>query len=228
MNDRMDFEIERTINKLRSSMPTPDTKSNYFNLLRLAAHEIRPMYFAISIVLTVLLGIIGTSIGSAPMLTSFCTAPVPILLIFCRYVWRDNKSMQELEQTFRFSFTQMLTARMFILSVFCLLSLLVLTTTIYNVINSISFVRAFLCGLMSLTIISGILLLCARKARENELIMISFAIWILVSFIAFYVKADIFLSGSSLVLLLLVTIFGVVLNVYGLTILQKRGNSYAV
>jgi hypothetical protein len=228
VNDRMNLEIKKAINTLRSSMPSPNTNSNYYNLLRLAIYEIRPMYFSISIIVTVLLGIIGTGIMSAPMLTSFCTAPVPILLIFCRYVWRDNKSMQELEQTFRYSFTQMLTARMLILSVFCLLSLFFLTAIIYNVINSISFVRAILCGLMSLTIISGILLLCAGKVRENELMMISVAVWILVSFIAFYANADIFLSSCSLILLLFVSIFGAALNVYGLTILRKRGISYAV
>ena len=228
MNERMDLEIEKTINALRSSMPSLNTNSNYFYLLRLATHEVRPTYFVISIILTVLLGTIGTRIMSAPMLTSFCTAPVPILLIFCRYVWRDNKSMQELEQTFRYSFTQMLTARMLVLSVFCLLSLFVLTTIIYTMVNSISFVRTVLCGLMSLTIISGILLLCADKARENELMMISVAIWILVSFIAFYLNADIFLSGCSLILLLSVPTLGVVLNVYGLTMLRKRGISYAV
>jgi hypothetical protein len=228
MNERMDLEIEKTINALRSSMPSLNTNSNYFYLLRLATHEVRPTYFVISIILTVLLGTIGTRIMSAPLLTSFCTAPVPILLIFCRYVWRDNKSMQELEQTFRYSFTQMLTARMLVLSVFCLLSLFVLTTIIYTMVNSISFVRTVLCGLMSLTIISGILLLCADKARENELMMISVAIWILVSFIAFYLNADIFLSGCSLILLLSVPTLGVVLNVYGLTMLRKRGISYAV
>ena len=228
MNERMDLEIEKTINALRSSMPSLNTNSNYFYLLRLATHEVRPTYFVISIILTVLLGTIGTRIMSAPLLTSFCTAHVPILLIFCLYVWRDNKSMQELEQTFRYSFTQMLTARMLVLSVFCLLSLFVLTTIIYTMVNSISFVRTVLCGLMSLTIISGILLLCADKARENELMMISVAIWILVSFIAFYLNADIFLSGCSLILLLSVPTLGVVLNVYGLTMLRKRGISYAV
>ncbi|OPZ94995.1 MAG: hypothetical protein BWY74_00119 [Firmicutes bacterium ADurb.Bin419] len=228
MNEQMNLEIERTINKMRSSMPSPHKRVNYFNLLRIATHEIRPMYFAISISLTILLGFIGTSIALTPMLTSFCTAPVPLLLIFSRYVWRNNKSMRELEQTFRYSFIQMLTARMLILSVFCLLSLLALTTTIYSVISSISFIRAILCGLMPLTIISGMLLLFAGKVRENELIIISFAILILVSFIAFYLNLDVLLSGCSLILLLLVSISGVVLNVYGLTIIRRRGILYAI
>jgi hypothetical protein len=228
MNERLDLEIEKTIQALRSSMPSPKTSSSYFRLLQLAVCEVRPAYFVISMILTLLLSIIGTYIMSAPLLSSFCAAPVPILLIFCRYVWQDNKPMQELEQIFRYSFTQMLAARMLVLSVFCLLSLFALATIIYNMANSISFVRTVLCGFTSLTATSGILLLCADKARENELMMISTAIWLLVSFIAFYINADIILAGCSLILLFLVPALGVVFNVYGLIILRKRGISYAV
>lgn len=228
MNDRMNFEMERTIKKLRSSMPPPQKKSNFVHLLRLAVREIKPLYFIISIVLTVLLGRIGISIVVTPMLTCFCTAPIPLLLIFCKYVWRDNKSMRELEQTFRYSFTQMLTARMMILTVFSLLSLLILTATIYNAADNISFIRAILCGLMPLTIISGILLLCAGKMRESELTTTSCAIWVLFSFTALYVNTDVFLSACSLIILLLVCIFGFALNVYGLTIIRRRGISYAI
>ncbi len=228
MNDRMNLEMERTIEKLRSSMPPPQKKSNCLHLLRLAVREIKPLYFVASVILTVLFGRIGTSIVATPMLTCFCTAPVPLLLIFCKYVWRDNKSMRELEQTFRYSFTQMLTARMMILAVFCLLSLLALTATIYSVVDHISFIRAILCGLMPLTIVSGILLLCAGKMRENELTVVSCALWIILSFAALYVNTDAFLSGCSLIILLIASIFGIGLNVCGLAILRKRGISYAI
>ena len=165
MNDRMNLEIKKAINTLRSSMPSPNTNSNYYNLLRLAIYEIRPMYFSISIIVTVLLGIIGTGIMSAPMLTSFCTAPVPILLIFADMYGEIINPCKSWNRHF-----VILSHRCLLLnvdSVGILLAVVIfLTAIIYNVINSISFVRAILCGLMSLTIISGILLLCAGKVRE--------------------------------------------------------------
>ena len=105
MNEQMEKEICRTIQVLQASMPEPkNRKTSIFALLRIAASEIN-VFLLIGLFICVLIfGAVSVKILSMPMLSIFCTAPMPMLLLFHRYVLTCNDKMRELEETFQYSY----------------------------------------------------------------------------------------------------------------------------
>ena len=87
MNDRMEREIRRTIQLLQASMPEPrDRQTPVFTLLRIAAGEINAGLLLGLFAGALIFGLLSVRALSMPMLTIFCTAPMPMLLLFHRYV----------------------------------------------------------------------------------------------------------------------------------------------
>ena len=112
MNDRMEREIRRTIQLLQASMPEPrDRQTPVFTLLRIAAGEINAGLLLGLFAGALIFGLLSVRALSMPMLTIFCTAPMPMLLLFHRYVLASNQNMRELEATFPYSYPEMLAAR---------------------------------------------------------------------------------------------------------------------
>ena len=90
MNEQMEKEICRTIQVLQASMPEPkNRKTSIFALLRIAASEIN-VFLLIGLFIGVLiLGTIIVKILSMPLLSIFCTAPMPHALAIsslCSYL----------------------------------------------------------------------------------------------------------------------------------------------
>ncbi len=121
MNERMEQEMNRTIQMLRASMPRKSSRATIQVLLRLSAEEMNGVLLLVLFGLTVLLGTTAARLLSQPMLTAFYTAPLPGLLLFCRYVLYGNERMRELEETFRYSYTEMLVGRTTVISLYMLL-----------------------------------------------------------------------------------------------------------
>ena len=83
MNDRMEIEIERTIETLRSSMPTKLRKqTTIFTLLRVAVSVMNLIFLTCVLGGILACGYIFTDILSMPVVTVFCTTPLPLLLLF--------------------------------------------------------------------------------------------------------------------------------------------------
>ncbi len=126
MNERMEQEIRRTIRFLQASMPEPKNRqTSVFTLLRIAASEINAWLLLGLFVGALSFGLVSVRVLSMPMLTIFCTAPMPMLLLFHRYVLACDQRMRELEATFPYSYSEMLAARSVVISC-CMFGALVL------------------------------------------------------------------------------------------------------
>ena len=80
MNERMEQEIRRTIRFLQASMPEPKNRqTSVFTLLRIAASEINAWLLLGLFVGALSFGLVSVRVLSMPMLTIFCTAPMPML-----------------------------------------------------------------------------------------------------------------------------------------------------
>ena len=142
MNDRMEQEIRRTILRLQASMPEPrDRQTPVFTLLRIAAGEINGGLLLGLFAGALIFGLLSVRALSMPMLTIFCTAPMPMLLLFHRYVLASNQNMRELEATFPYSYPEMLAARSVVISC-CMFGALVLLSVMLHVSASEAFFAA--------------------------------------------------------------------------------------
>ena len=130
MNDRMEREIRRTIQLLQASMPEPRNRQTpVFTLLRIAAGEINAGLLLGLFAGALIFGLLSVRALSMPMLTIFCTAPMPMLLLFHRYVLACSERMRELEATFPYSYPEMLAARSVVISCCMFGALLLLSVT---------------------------------------------------------------------------------------------------
>ena len=146
MNDRMEQEIRRTILRLQASMPEPrDRQTPVFTLLRIAAGEINAGLLLGLFAGALIFGLLSVRALSMPMLTIFCTAPMPMLLLFHRYVLACNERMRELEATFPYSYPEMLAARSVVISC-CMFGALLLLSVTLHVSAGEELLRLALCG----------------------------------------------------------------------------------
>lgn len=168
MNDRMEQEIERTIRLLRASMPEPKRpKGSVLSLLRIAASEMDLFFLLALFAGTLGLGVIAARYISLPMLTSFCTAPLPMLLLFHRYVLNRNEPMRELEKTFPYSYAEMLIARTAVISLYSFVFLLSLSAALYHSVGE-GFLRLALCGAVPSVYLCSLLLFLSGTLRDQE------------------------------------------------------------
>ena len=111
MNERMEREIERTVAALRPSLPRRGNSDGMPALLGVAARELSvPVLLAI-VAGTAAFGALLAAVLRTPLLTAFCTAPLPAMLSLHRFVLSVNEPMRELEMTLRYSYAEMMTAR---------------------------------------------------------------------------------------------------------------------
>ena len=146
MNDRMEQEIRRTILRLQASMPEPKNRqTSVFTLLRIAAGEINAGLLLGLFAGALIFGLLSVRALSMPMLTIFCTAPMPMLLLFHRYVLACSERMRELEATFPYSYPEMLAARSVVISCCMFGALLLLSVTLHISVGE-DLLRLALCG----------------------------------------------------------------------------------
>ena len=228
MNDRMEIEIERTIENLRSSMPTKlRRQTTIFTLLRVALSEMNPILLTCVLGGLLACGYIFTDILSTPVVTVFCTTPLPLLLLFHSYVLRQNEAMRELEDTFCYSYAEMLIARCMVISTYAVLSLVCLCVMVY-LTSSVSIIRLLLCGALPTVYLSAALLGVAAKVRSPESIsIVAIALWLALCFVMLYFPLNELLLHTSLITFTILLIVGLVL--YSISIIQiSRRTKYAI
>lgn len=184
MNERMEQEMDRTIQMLRASMPRKTGRAGMRVLLRLSVEEMNGALLLVLFGAAVLLGLTASRLLSQPMLTAFYTAPLPGLLLFCRYVLYGNERMRELEQTFRYSYTEMLVGRTAVISLYMLSVQICLAFVLHNT-NGADFLRLALCGAVPSIYLCALLLLLAGMIRQQKTVSaIAVALWIVLAFLA--------------------------------------------
>lgn len=184
MNKRMEQEMNRTIQMLRASMPRKNSRAATQVLLCLSAEEMNGVLLLVLFGFTVLLGTTVARLLSQPMLTAFYTAPLPGLLLFCRYVLYGNERMRELEETFRYSYTEMLVGRTTVISLYMLLVQICLAFVLHST-NGADFLRLALCGAVpSIYLCALLLLLTSVIRRQKTVSAIAVALWMALAFLA--------------------------------------------
>ena len=193
MNERMEQEMNRTIQMLRASMPRKNSRAAIQVLLRLSAEEMNGILLLALFGFTVLLGATAARLLSQPMLTAFYTAPLPGLLLFCRYVLYGNERMRELEETFRYSYTEMLVGRTTVISVY-MLSVQICLAFVLHSTNGADFLRLALCGAVPSIYLCTILMLLTNMIRRQKTVSaIAVALWMVLAFLAICFPVEQFL-----------------------------------
>ena len=121
MTHEMDEKMEQTIQYLRSSMPRQQpTKISFGTLMKLAWSEIQVGFAVLSLAAVLIFGLLAARLLQEPMLVMLCTMPLPMLLLFHRCILCENTALRELEETFQYSYTEMLAARASVISLLTL------------------------------------------------------------------------------------------------------------
>ena len=227
MNDRMEREISRTIQLLQVSMPEPKNRqTSVFTLLRIAASEISPGLLLGLLAGALIFGLVSVRVLSMPMLTIFCTAPMPMLLLFHRYVLACDQRMRELEATFPYSYSEMLAARSVVISC-CMFGALVLLSVMLHVSVGENFLRLALCGAVPGIYLCALLLFLSASLRNPEgLSLLAIVFWSALCFLATVLPFDRLLQFCSTAAYAVLAAVGLIL--YGVLVhnVQRRREHY--
>ena len=145
MSERMEQEINRTIALLQASMPRKQSEVALSQLLNITKNEINPLLLLVLFFLSILCGVCLSKDVASPMVTIFCISPLPVLILFHRYVLHSNEPMRELEETFPFSYSEMLVGRAALISVYMVLISVALAILLSHSAGE-NFLRLALCG----------------------------------------------------------------------------------
>lgn len=182
MNERMEQEMERTIRVLAASLPQARRRTPVWTLLRTAAAELSAPLLLGLLAGAMLLGLGSARLLSAPLLAVFCTAPMPMLLLFHRYVLTDGR-MRELEQTLPFSHAEMLLARSTVIACYMLAALALLSAALHAACGT-GFLRLALCGAVPCLYLCALLLFLAGVLRNPEgLALLAVVFWAVLCFL---------------------------------------------
>lgn len=228
MNDRMEQEINRTIDLLQASMPQKRTDVALLQRLEIAKSEMNPFLLFALFLCSILSGIFLSSNISSPMVTIFCVSPLPMLILFHRYVLHSNEPMRELEETFPFSYSEMLVGRATLISAYMVLVFLVLALLLSHSVRE-DFLRLALCGAVpSVYLCIILLILSASVQNQDGLSLTAIVLWIGISYCALVLPFDIFLALLPTTAYVLSIAVGVAL--YGISAykIKQRRPSYAV
>ncbi|MBQ9045339.1 MAG: hypothetical protein IJ112_05275 [Oscillospiraceae bacterium] len=221
MNQHMEENIERTIKALQASMPKQKKKqASIATLLRIAASEMSNLFLITLFAGVLLFGIMCSKFLSMPLLTVFCTAPMPMLLLFHVYVLRGNVEMRELEETFQYSYSEMIIGRVTIISCYMTFSLLALSFILYRNTGE-NFIRLALCGAVPSLYLCALMLLITSVCRSQENIsLIAISIWAAMCFSALIFPFNDLLQVCSTMLYAALVFVG--FGLYGACLIKVR------
>lgn len=184
-----DVDKKITVAMLKQYLPERQKENKIFRikaLLKMAFSELyccsKLQYLVMMLVLLVFVPILNLAVS--PYLSIFLTAPIPLFTGFWNMENRAQGSVVELEKTFKFSYYEMLCARMITLtyvSVFFMSIFLLYFIAVGSVLESISIFKIVISGLIPIFIFSTFLLVIAIK-RFNNLFAISILAWVLLGF----------------------------------------------
>lgn len=193
MNDRMEQEIKQTIALLQASMPQKRSEATLLQLLNIAKSEMNPFLLLTLFILSILSGVCLSKNIASPMVTIFCISPLPVLILFHRYVLHSNEPMRELEETFPFSYSEMLVGRAALISVYMVLISVALAILLSHSAGE-NFLRLALCGAIPSTYLCILLLILSAFIRNQDgLSLAVIVLWVGISYCALVLPFDRFL-----------------------------------
>ena len=193
MNERTEQEINRTIALLQASMPQRKSEAALSQLLNIAKSEMNPLLLLALFFISILCGMCLSKNIASPMVTIFCISPLPMLILFHRYVLYSNEPMRELEETFPFSYSEMLVGRAMLISAYMVLIFIALAVLLSHSAGE-NFIRLALCGAVPSTYLCiGLLILSAFIRNQDGLSLAAIVLWVGISYCALALPFDHFL-----------------------------------
>ncbi len=221
MNERMEREIERTVAALRPSLPRRGNSDGMPALLGVAARELSvPVLLAI-VAGTAAFGALLAAVLRTPLLTAFCTAPLPAMLSLHRFVLSVNEPMRELEMTLRYSYAEMMTARTLLVLLWSMLALLALSLVLWSKTGE-GFVRLALAGA------APELLMCAlvlRLGRKTDAAVVSAVLWCALTVAMVQFRLDEVMSAAPTYVYVLLALAGAA--AMAASLMSARRNAHA-
>jgi len=229
MNDQMEKEIDCTIQLLQASMPGPkDTQTSMSTLLRIAASEMNVFLLLGLFTGALAFGVVSVKVLSMPMMSIFCTAPMPMLLLFHRYVLTCNNGMRELEETFQYSYAEILIARSTIISCYMFGNLVFLSMTLHFSVGE-DFLRLALCGAVPSIYLCTLLLFISNVIPNQEgLSIIAIVFWVALCFLVTVLPFNQLLQICSTAIYAVLAIIGLILYSICSHIIRTRRSFYVV
>lgn len=187
-----DLEKEKMLNILKGYLPLKK-KANKFDVvgfvLGITLNELISTckYQYLLMILLFLFLLPGLNLSISPYLMVFFIAPIPLFIGFGKIFSKTNQAMIELEKTFKYSYYQILCARIVTLTYISILFLtLPLGCFIIKglTIESLSIFKLIISGLTPIFVFSTFLLIIASANRDDYLFAVSLIIWGLFGFAA--------------------------------------------
>ncbi|WP_283592693.1 hypothetical protein [Paraclostridium bifermentans] len=187
--------IDLTIDKLRNYMPQNKNEEIIKNenmdlyskvrtsigLLKMQFKIFNKLYLIASIIL-VLCGVIGTiKLNLNPYLCAYTVSPIPILIGLAEILRGKEENMWELELSYKYSFREILFAKLLIVSTTAIALTLVTSLILTGTYSEVSLLRIINICLIPTCFISLISLILASIYRGMNSIVLSTSIWMVVS-----------------------------------------------
>lgn len=227
MSDRMEQKMNETIALLQASMPQGRPNTALLQLLKMAKSEMNPFLLVMLFFLSILAGMCLSKNIASPMVTMFCITPLPMLILFHRYVLHSNAPMRELEETVPFSYSEMLIGRTVLISVYMAFVFIALAALLSPSAGE-NFIRLALCGAVPSTYLCiGLLILSAFIRNQDGLSFAAIILWVGISYCALVLPFDHFLILLPTAAYTVFLAVGVA--IYGICVyqLKQRRFSYA-
>ncbi|WP_394866959.1 hypothetical protein [Paraclostridium bifermentans] len=187
--------VDLTIDKLRHYMPQNKNEeiiknenmnlyskvSTSMGLLKMQFKIFNKLYLIASIIL-VLCGVIGTiKLNLNPYLCAYTVSPIPILIGLAEILRGKEENMWELELSYKYSFREILFAKLVIISTTAIALTLVTSLILTGTYSEVSLLRIINICLIPTCFISLISLMLASIYRGMNSIVLSTSIWMVVS-----------------------------------------------
>ena len=187
--------VDLTIDKLRNYMPQNKNEeiiknenmnlyskiSTSMGLLKMQFKIFNKLYLIASIIL-VLCGVIGTiKLNLNPYLCAYTVSPIPIIIGLAEILRGKEENMWELELSYKYSFREILFAKLVIISTTAIALTLVTSLILTGTYSEVSLLRIINICLIPTCFISLISLILASIYRGMNSIVLSTSIWMVVS-----------------------------------------------
>lgn len=150
-------------------------------LLKMQFKIFNKLYLIASIIL-VLCGVIGTiKLNLNPYLCAYTVSPIPILIGLAEILRGKEENMWELELSYKYSFREILFAKLVIISTTAIALTLVTSLILTGTYSEVSLLRIINICLIPTCFISLISLILASIYRGMNSIVLSTSIWMVVS-----------------------------------------------
>lgn len=189
VKDVNEENIDLTIDKLRNYMPQNKNENMYLyskvrtsiGLLKMQFKIFNKLYLIASMML-VLCGVIGTiKLNLNPYLCAYTVSPIPILIGLAEILRGKEENMWELELSYKYSFREILFAKLVIISTMAIALSLVTSLILTGTYSEVRLLKIINICLIPTCFISLISLILASIYRGMNSIVLSTSIWIVVS-----------------------------------------------